>query len=245
MKWQVRHTFFAQLLPSTLTHPLALKPTRFRRHKKQAWYRKKKLLITQHYKHFTPLSRLKAVIFDYCYSPYRHKIITLAVSSNTTIITLPGTWGLTFGSNIGFFCRPTRLARFTSFCSLGDYTRFLKLSLAQYYHTVWLTSTMCVACAPGTFLRLLSAKQSGRFKVQFPSGRIKSFWYIHCAVIGRQNPGQLTQTLRRKAGLQILPRVRCKVRGIAKNPVDHPNGGNSNTKGSFKTPWGKIAKFGK
>jgi len=27
-----------------------------------------------------------------------------------------------------------------------------------------------------------------------------------------------------------------KVRGIAKNPVDHPNGGNSNTKGSFKTP---------
>jgi hypothetical protein len=26
------------------------------------------------------------------------------------------------------------------------------------------------------------------------------------------------------------------VRGIAKNPVDHPNGGRANTKGSFKTP---------
>lgn len=31
-------------------------------------------------------------------------------------------------------------------------------------------------------------------------------------------------------------RVKLMVRGIAKNPVDHPNGGRSNTKGSFKTP---------
>ena len=39
--------------------------------------------------------------------------------------------------------------------------------------------------------------------------------------------------------------VTSRVRGIAKNPVDHPNGGRANTKGSFRTPWGKIAKFGK
>lgn len=30
--------------------------------------------------------------------------------------------------------------------------------------------------------------------------------------------------------------VTSRVRGIAKNPVDHPNGGRANTKGSFKTP---------
>lgn len=35
------------------------------------------------------------------------------------------------------------------------------------------------------------------------------------------------------------------VRGIAKNPIDHPNGGRANTKGSFKTPWGKYAKANK
>ena len=39
--------------------------------------------------------------------------------------------------------------------------------------------------------------------------------------------------------------ITSKVRGIAKNPVDHPNGGRANTKGSFKTPWGRIAKKGK
>jgi hypothetical protein len=35
------------------------------------------------------------------------------------------------------------------------------------------------------------------------------------------------------------------VRGIAKNPVDHPNGGNSNIKKPFRTPWAFIAKKGK
>lgn len=39
--------------------------------------------------------------------------------------------------------------------------------------------------------------------------------------------------------------INTKVRGVAKNPVDHPNGGRSNTKGSFKNPWGCIAKYSK
>lgn len=39
--------------------------------------------------------------------------------------------------------------------------------------------------------------------------------------------------------------ITSRVRGIAKNPVDHPNGGRANTKGSFKTPWGRYAKAGK
>ena len=39
--------------------------------------------------------------------------------------------------------------------------------------------------------------------------------------------------------------ITSRVRSIAKNPVDHPNGGRANTKGSFKTPWGSIAKHNK
>ena len=36
-----------------------------------------------------------------------------------------------------------------------------------------------------------------------------------------------------------------RVRGIAMNPVDHPNGGRANTKQPLKNPWGKIAKRNK
>lgn len=39
--------------------------------------------------------------------------------------------------------------------------------------------------------------------------------------------------------------ITSRVRSIAKNPVDHPNGGRASTKGSFKTPWGSIAKHNK
>ena len=39
-----------------------------------------------------------------------------------------------------------------------------------------------------------------------------------------------------------LKKKRPAVRGIAKNCVDHPNGGNSNTRSPFKTPWGRVAK---
>jgi hypothetical protein len=39
--------------------------------------------------------------------------------------------------------------------------------------------------------------------------------------------------------------ITSRVRSIAKNPIDHPNGGRASTKGSFKTPWGSIAKHNK
>lgn len=39
--------------------------------------------------------------------------------------------------------------------------------------------------------------------------------------------------------------TKLQVRGVAKNPVDHPNGGRTNVKSPFKTPWGLIAKKSK
>ena len=36
-----------------------------------------------------------------------------------------------------------------------------------------------------------------------------------------------------------------QVRGVAKNPIDHPNGGRTRGKNSFRTPWGLIARKNK
>ncbi len=38
----------------------------------------------------------------------------------------------------------------------------------------------------------------------------------------------------KKAGYKSI------VRGVAKNPVDHPNGGNTKAKSPYKTPWGRV-----
>lgn len=48
-----------------------------------------------------------------------------------------------------------------------------------------------------------------------------------------------------KAGHLKLIGKKPTVRGIAKNPIDHPHGGRTNTVGSPRTPWGFIAKKNK
>jgi large subunit ribosomal protein L2 len=35
------------------------------------------------------------------------------------------------------------------------------------------------------------------------------------------------------------------VRGVAQNPVDHPNGGRTKTNKPERSPWGWVAKKGK
>jgi len=48
-----------------------------------------------------------------------------------------------------------------------------------------------------------------------------------------------------KAGRNRLLGIKPTVRGIAKNPVDHPHGGRSNGGCCWVTPWGRPFKFKK
>lgn len=48
-----------------------------------------------------------------------------------------------------------------------------------------------------------------------------------------------------KAGINIKNGFRPTVRGVAKNPVDHPHGGRTKTNSPERTPWGRVAKFNK
>jgi len=45
-----------------------------------------------------------------------------------------------------------------------------------------------------------------------------------------------------KAGDSFLRGFKSKVRGVAMNPVDHPNGGRTKTNQPEKSVWGWIAK---
>lgn len=46
-----------------------------------------------------------------------------------------------------------------------------------------------------------------------------------------------------KAGRSRWMGIRPSVRGVAMNPIDHPNGGKTAGGGQPKTPWGKLAKW--
>ena len=89
---------------------------------------------------------------------------------------------------------------------------------------------------------------NGYCSVRLPSKRIiQLFMYSSCIVL----PESLTYFFRYKswlyknAGSSINLGFRPTVRGIAKNPVDHPHGGRTNSIKSPRTPWGFTTRLGK
>jgi large subunit ribosomal protein L2 len=55
------------------------------------------------------------------------------------------------------------------------------------------------------------------------------------------NPDHLN-TVVGKAGRSRWRGIRPQTRGIAMNPIDHPNGGRTNGGKHWATPWGKPTK---
>lgn len=47
---------------------------------------------------------------------------------------------------------------------------------------------------------------------------------------------------KKKASSMYFTGKKSRVRGIAKNPNDHPNGGRSNTHNPYHTPWGLVVR---
>jgi large subunit ribosomal protein L2 len=51
------------------------------------------------------------------------------------------------------------------------------------------------------------------------------------------------QWMNTKSGFWRQKGFKPKVRGVAKNPVDHPHGGRTKAIRYPRTPWGKTTKF--
>lgn len=103
-------------------------------------------------------------------------------------------------------------------------------------HHLRLSTNYIIGTASGTYLRLISKKKSGILTFILPSNqRLLCSKYISY-IVGRNENIFSNKMVLAKSGFKNKVKTFGKVRGIAKNPIDHPNGGNSNTKGSFRTP---------
>jgi ribosomal protein L2 len=98
--------------------------------------------------------------------------------------------------------------------------------------------------AAGTFCTIIRINiNRGSCTVKIPSNK---FFIIHeTAYVGRNSNILPKGIWLGKAGLNINKGFRPHVRGVAKNPVDHPHGGRTKTNSPERTPWGKVAKFNK
>ncbi len=104
-----------------------------------------------------------------------------------------------------------------------------------------------IARSAGASLELV-AVENGHAQLKMPSGELR-FVHPHCrATIGIVGNGDHGNQSLGKAGRNRWFGRRPHVRGMAKNPVDHPNGGGQGkSKGGggrqqLVSPWGQLAK---
>jgi len=104
-----------------------------------------------------------------------------------------------------------------------------------------------IARAAGTSLELV-AVENGQAQLKMPSGELRLVHASCRATIGTIGNGDHNKQSLGKAGRKRWLGIRPTVRGMAMNPVDHPNGGGQGkSKGGggrqhLVSPWGQLAK---
>jgi large subunit ribosomal protein L2 len=104
-----------------------------------------------------------------------------------------------------------------------------------------------IARSAGTSLELV-AVENGKATLKMPSGELRMLHPKCRATIGEVGNGDHNQQSLGKAGRSRWLGIRPTVRGVAMNPVDHPNGGGQGkSKGGggrqhLVSPWGQLAK---
>lgn len=98
------------------------------------------------------------------------------------------------------------------------------------------------ALAAGTFCQLLQ-RDDEFCKVRLPSNQVITVSAYCFSTLGVVSNIYHNLTRMGKAGRNRLKGFRPHVRGIAKNPVDHPHGGRTPGGCDWVTPWGKPFRF--
>lgn len=95
----------------------------------------------------------------------------------------------------------------------------------------------------GTFGMKLKAKKTVKLiVVKLPSTLTYFFIKTTRCFIGKNANFFNNKFIEGKWGFSLHKTKRQNVRGVAMNPVDHPNGGRTKAKQPEKSPWGWIAK---
>jgi len=118
------------------------------------------------------------------------------------------------------------------------------LNICYIQNTVQSKFTYCLSA--GSVARKLQAKKPAKLVlVELPSGK-----HLHLNKFARCFVGSMLDHFKNKIilgkyGSLYKTKLYTYVRGVAKNPVDHPNGGRTKAKQPEKSPWGWIAKHNK
>ena len=98
-----------------------------------------------------------------------------------------------------------------------------------------------IARSAGTYVQLVG-RDGGYALLKLSSGETRRVRAECMATIGAVSNADHANTVIGKAGRSRWRGKRPQTRGIAMNPIDHPNGGRTNGGKHWSTPWGKPTK---
>lgn len=154
-------------------------------------------------------------------------------------IILPLIECVTFGSKINFYKNALQFQYFMYIGSIlrAKFIRILFLvSNIGFSKPIWSTSFGTYSIVLEKTLLFIKIKLSSSFVKTLPLSVFVTLGRNSCSNSYKQYKGKASTIYQNKA---------LQVRGVAKNPIDHPHGGRTRGKMTFMTPWGLIAKKNK
>lgn len=104
------------------------------------------------------------------------------------------------------------------------------LSNFTIFSNLFFNGTRKYATANGTFCQLIEFFYDFNFgKITLPTKQIKIVSGWNFVILGRNAQINHKYKIKSKAGVNKIFGVKSKVRGVARNPVDHPHGGRTKT----------------
>ena len=214
-----------------LTHKLHIKL------KKKIFYKTPNFLVTPaHY------LNTAGVTFSYTYNkkPYQSLMNIYTIFNQSLVI--PGVEFLLPGKKI---FNLTKSLNFKKISYLGS--QVLLRDLPHHLFICFITNNYnnkwTYAKSSGTFGTKLKGKKTIKLVlVKLPSGFVFFFLNNIKCFVGKNYNFFNNKFVEGKWGYSIHKTKRLCVRGVAMNPVDHPNGGRTKAKQPEKSPWGWIAK---
>jgi large subunit ribosomal protein L2 len=134
------------------------------------------------------------------------------------------------------------LPRFNSLFNYS-YIGYIPINSSINFIRPLFTSAVRMVKSFGSKATILSYNSiTSNYVVRLPSGILSFFFILTKAVRLFTKARLVPSSFFKKAGFSNLKGFRPKVRGVAKNPVDHPHGGRTKSIRLPLTPWGFVTK---
>lgn len=128
----------------------------------------------------------------------------------------------------------------------GNLVLLKNLNKHSLFSNIFIKNIRKYSLSNGTFCKIIDIfLEFNIFKIVLPSRNTKLVSGWSFIFLGKNSQHDYRYSVFGKAGVNIIQGKKSKVRGVARNPVDHPHGGRTKTNQPEVSIWGWVAKKNK